>query len=328
MRSRRLAAAAALTVAAFALSGCSVLNTLGSAADEARMSSALDELEAELKTIPGITSVAAGMPIRGDLKFDVSVSMNSVDLTMENQRRAADAVTELFTTAPFSEQPRLWFSIDEGPEDQLTSRLEIEYAGLSKEVIVSELDYLDAFAAAAGQNSSMVIYPPEPENGVDTYTRYINIVEPTEPVDWDALRAVPDITQGGTSWTLGAVSSRGAIIPEKLENLAGEMNGPDEHLNWNAEEEYLALYVYSEKQSDDFESLPAWARAVELATYAQSDAERLDFLGTSLGEGANAYFGTCDDPKAAGIADEFAASLVRAGVAGAHPGVCMSKQQY
>ena len=328
MSNRRLPAIALATVALLALTGCTVLDTLGSAADEARISSALDDLDAELAAIPGITRVDAGSSIRGDLKFDVTVSVRSEGLTMENQRKAADAVVDLFTTPPFSEQPRLWFSISEGPDDQLENRLELDLTGLSKEAIVGELDYLDAFAAASGHAVTMGIYPADPVNGFDNYTRGLVIAEPTRPVDWATLRAVPDVTVGNTLFTVGAVTSRGGIIPQKLEALAAEFAGQNERLYWNADEDYVGFDVYSQKQSDDFESLPAWKRIVELATLAQSSGAGLDTIGGSIAIGAGAYFGDCDDPKVAGMAEDFAAALTCAGINGAKPGVCMSKLLY
>jgi hypothetical protein len=328
MRNRRLPAIALAAVVMVALSGCTVLDTLGSAADEARISSALDDLEDELALIPGVTRVDAGSSIRGDLAFDVSVSIKSDGLTMDNQRRAAEAVTDLFTAPPFSEQPQLWFSISEGPDDQLTSRLDFDLTGLSKETVVGELDYLDAFAAASGEAVTMGIYPADPENGFDTYARGIVIAEPSTPVDWAALRALPDATTGMALFTVGEVTSRGGLIPEKLDALAAEFSGPDERLYWNADEEYVGVDVYSQKQSDDFESLPAWGRIVELATLAQSSGAGLDTIGGSVAVGANAYFGDCDDPKVDGIAEKFAEALSREGIEGAKPGQCLSKLLY
>lgn len=325
---RKLRVIALALVVTVALSGCTVLNTLGSAADEARMSSALDDLDASLAAIPGITSAVSSMPIRGDLKFDVTVSAKSDGLTMENQRRAADAVIDLFTAPPFSEQPRLWFSISEGPDDQLVNRLEFDLAGFSRESIDGELDYLDAFAAVAGQVVTMSIYPAEPENGFDNYTRGIGITDREATIDWAALRAVPDVTTGETAYSIGAVHSRGGLIPEKLEALGARVGGTEDSLYWNANEDYLALNILSEEQDDDFESLPAWGRLVDVALAAQSSKAGLDFIGLGAAVGASAYFGECDDPKVDGIADDFVDALTRAGIRGAKPGVCISTMPY
>jgi hypothetical protein len=328
MTNRRLPAIALFAVIAFGLSGCAVVDTLGSAADEARMGSALDNLEDELTDIPGVTSVESSMPIRGDLTFDVSLNVKSDGLTMQNQRVAADAVTDVFTSSPFNEQPRLWLSISEGPDDQLVNRLQFDIAGFAKETVVGELDYLDAFAAAAGQNVTMGIYPAEPAIGLDYYARSIAIADPSLPVDWAALRAVPDVSGGDTMFSIGDVLSRGAVIPEELEALADEFAGPHERLYWDADEGYVGFDVYSEEQSDDFESLPAWRRIVELAALAQSSGAGLDTIGGSIAVGANAYFGDCDEPAIAGIAEKFAAALERAGIDGAKPGLCQEKALY
>ena len=322
MRSRRLAAGAVLTLAAFALSGCTVLNTLGSAADEARMSSALDDLEAELKMIPGITSVDADMPIRGDLKFDVSVIARSEGLSADSQRAAVDAVTVVLTSAPFSEQPQAKFALSDGEDETERTLVEIEFAGIDPAVVDAQLDYRDAFAIALGVPAGLWISPPQPDIGLDEYNRGITALDTPDDVDWAAIRGIPDDFDGARSWGIGAFVATGELIPENLEAFADEVVASEDYAFWDGPRDYLTVGVGSEKQADDFESLPAWSRLLDLLDLAQSSGAAVDSATASVGIGASAYFGECDDVRVEGIAEEFAAALNREGF-DAKPGMCM-----
>ena len=111
-------------------------------------------------------------------------------------------------------------------------------------------------------------------------------------------------------------------------SCGARLGGAEDSLYWNANEDYLALNIFSEEQDDDVESLPAWSRLVDVALAAQSSKAGLDFIGLGTAVGASAYFGECDDPKVDGIADDFVDALARAGIRGAKPGVCISTLPY
>lgn len=323
---RKLRVAAIAVVVMVGLSGCTVLDTLGSAADEARISSALDGLEDELAKIPGVTSVTSSMPIRGDLQFDVSLTAHSDGLSETNQRVAVDAVAAVFTAPPFSEQPQASFTLSDGEGETEQNLTVIEFAGIDPAAVTAQLDYRDAFAEVVGVPVTLYVSPPEPEIELTEPFRSVSLLSPAADIDWAALRDLDDDFDGSRSWGFSGFIANDALPPRELEALVDEAAAGDAYVQWNAASDYLSIDVYSEKQKSDFEALPAWSRLVELIRLAQGAGISPDAVGASVGVGGggNAYFGECDDPTVVGIAVEFAAALERAGIAGARPGQCLA----
>ena len=313
MRFSRVAVLA--LVLGLSLSGCNTLSTLGSAADEADISSGLDALEDELEGIPGVTGATSSMPMEADLKFVVSVAIDTDGLDSDGAQAVIAAVNDTFAGEKFSEQPALSFTIASAADPIVNIP---QWIGLPADKLAAEFEYLFNLQAVYGEQLAMDLLltdPPSP--GV--YQRSITAATAPTTVDWADMRAVPDETTADPVWNLPGMYLLGTLPPERLDALGaatGEANvAGSATLTWFAADDRFDLSIVPDVLTgDSFTNLEAWETIVALVEEASAPGLGLkEFAIAEDGTAAVVHAGSCDVPATARdkqLAKDLAASGV------------------
>jgi hypothetical protein len=312
---------AAGLVGILTLSGCSIVTPFASAADEAILEASLDSLATQLEAIPGVDSVESGVKIRPDYRFVAGVTVHTTALTVDAAKDAFALAAETLSGGRFAAQESVRFALVDGD----FTLFSIDVLELPLDVVPAELDYYFAVRDAVESPISLSLYPPDPSEDVPYYRSIGNGEgdgEPVPPVDWAAIRAIPDDSPAARSWWIGSVSASGGLIPETLDPLVASLASDEFSLQWNAESDSALLYYSGDVELpiEDFTALDAWpdirSLASELAVLPVSRAS-LDVMN----EGA-VYFGECADVHVEEGSTRLAVAIARAGV-DAQPGSCV-----
>jgi len=296
MRFSRVAVLA--LVLGMTLSGCHTLNTLGSAADEVDISNGLEALEAELEGIPGVTGATSSMPMEADLKFVVSVAIDTDGLDSDGAQAVVAAVSDTFAGEKFLEQPNLSFTIASATDPIVNIP---QWIGLPTEELAAQFQYLFELQAVYGEQLAMDLLLVDPtSDGV--YQRSITAATAPTTVDWAAMRAVPDSTTADPVWMLPGAYLLTTLPPERLDTLVEAVGEADvagsATVTWFGADDTFTLSVVPDVlAADSFTDLEAWDTIVALLEQAASPGLGLkEFAIAEDGRGAVVHTGSCDVP--------------------------------
>jgi hypothetical protein len=320
MRNRRVAITALALV--LALSGCSFTNTLGSAADEASLSTDLDELSVELQEIDGVDAVLNSLKIQPDLSYLVGVTIITKGLDEEAAEKVINAVTRTYVDGKFPEQPQLSLTIGAGddtpPDFYLQNWNTFPHAAFS-----AEIPYFYDLQEAFGAPLSMELGTLEGEE--EGYYRSISATHVSPDADWDAMRAITPTLADAQSWAFGTIDMTQTLVPVELDALVEDVAAlPSTFLTWNGVTFSFDLFVVPAVLATDgeFSTLEEWPAAVDLLS---SDAARglSQFSIAEDGRSAVVHKGDCGELEVTDSEKALAAQLATEGLE-FEPGNCIS----
>ena len=307
MRGRRVVVVGLVTLAALFLSGCDIT---GSLVSKAGIDLGLQKLTTELEAIPSVTTITPTVTLNGDYSYTVDLAVVAEELVEADVVDIAKAVSATFGNAPFTGTKSLTFELSASTEVALGEQFPV---ALTADEIANEVRYWFALSAAHGRPLMMSLYPdPDGDEGSATYIRSISAWDEESP-DWDALRAVPDVSTAQRGWSFAGFGSEGSLPPAEVIDLRIALAGI---ALTDAEGYRLDFYrpgeiwvtAYAPANPEDVASSDAWLRmldALRLVLDAGIPLTQLSYYGPAE-DGrqslALVHFGECAaaDPASPG----------------------------
>ena len=213
MGARRIVALAAAALVLLLLSGCDVA---GSLVTKAGLDLGLQELTSELEEIRSVAAVMPTATLTGDYDYTVDLHVEVDDVVESDVQRIVAKVTETFEEAPFAGIKALSFDLSASDGSRFTPYYPIS---IPPDELASEIHYWLEMVAAFGGPLDLGLYQDPEHLDAVSYLRNIASTDYQRPVDWDAVRAVPDTSTALRTWNLDGLSITATWPPDAVLEL-------------------------------------------------------------------------------------------------------------